>query len=289
MEISKQKIITCIACGSSPHTFFLNKNGYDLYKCVTCGHIQIYPFNFDTQKIYSEDYFSGAMNGFGYVDYDEDKEPMRNVFEKYLRLIGRSGKLLDVGAATGFFVQIAKNHGYDAHGIEISGFAAELGRKKGLDVKQGTLAGYSAEPGSFDIITAWDVLEHFPNPDLDIEKAHTLLKSGGIIAFNTPDSGSLYARILGKKWHLLVPPEHINYFNRRSVKIFLEKHGFEVVEISTIGKSFTLEYILHTLSAWTKIGFFQKLAHICHGSKFLSKISLPINLHDNMFILAKKS
>ena len=86
MEDDIQKIGPCVACDSVAHRFFVTKNGFTLYRCVGCGHIVIYPFSFDTKVIYGDDYFSGADKGSGYVDYDQDKEPMRPVFKKYLTL-----------------------------------------------------------------------------------------------------------------------------------------------------------------------------------------------------------
>ncbi|MEN9614148.1 MAG: hypothetical protein RLZZ347_455 [Candidatus Parcubacteria bacterium] len=292
MENDTQKIGPCLACDSVLHRFFVTKNGFTLYRCVGCRHIVIYPFSFDTKVIYGDDYFSGADKGSGYVDYDQDKEPMRPVFKQYLALISQKlgqsgGALLDVGAATGFFVRMAREAGFDARGVEISDYAAGVGRSRGLDIKTGVLSEYPLGK-IFDVLTLWDVLEHFPEPKKEIARAHALLKTGGILAINTPDSGSLYARVLGRKWHLLVPPEHINYFTRKSARLLLEKQGFEVLMVTTIGKTFTLEYILHILSAWTKWNLFQKMAHYCHTSPLLNRIALPINLFDNMFVLARK-
>jgi 2-polyprenyl-3-methyl-5-hydroxy-6-metoxy-1,4-benzoquinol methylase len=292
MENDMQKITPCVACGVTHYRFFAKKNNFDLYRCMDCGHVVIYPFSFDTKIIYGGDYFWGADKGSGYVDYDQDKEPMRPVFKKYLRLISQKltrarGTLLDVGAATGFFMVMARDVGFVAYGVEISEYAAGVGRARGLDIKTGVLSEYP--PGKmFDVVTLWDVLEHFPEPKKEIIRAYDLLNSGGILAINTPDSGSLYARLLGRRWHLLVPPEHINYFTRKSVRLLLEKQGFEVLVITTIGKTFTLEYILHILSAWTKWDLFQKMAHYCHTAPLLSRITLPINLFDNMFVLARK-
>ena len=77
----------------------------------TINFLFVYPLP-QSIDVYDEAYFLGAERGFGYVDYDVDKEPMVPTFLKYLELIKKSGhkkgKILDVGAATGFFLKIAK-------------------------------------------------------------------------------------------------------------------------------------------------------------------------------------
>ncbi|OGG53686.1 hypothetical protein A2851_02260 [Candidatus Kaiserbacteria bacterium RIFCSPHIGHO2_01_FULL_53_29] len=279
----------CHVCGGSDSDFFTEKNGCMLYKCQGCGLMFVDPLPVSTEELYSQDYFSGAVAGFGYVNYDEDKEPMVPAFLKYLGLIsselgGSKGRLLDVGAATGFFVRLAKTAGFDALGIEISDHAAALGRGKGLPIQTGTLADVE---GSFDCITMLDLIEHVPNPRAEITCAAARLRKHGVLVINTPDSGSMFARMMGKRWHLICPPEHLYYFNRHNIKQLLEEAGFTVVLETTIGKSFTVKYIFKTLHRWTSLAPFGRLADL-FGRKSLSHVSVPVNLRDNMFVLARR-
>ncbi|MHB0865502.1 MAG: class I SAM-dependent methyltransferase, partial [Minisyncoccota bacterium] len=218
----------------------------------------IYPIAYDALSLYDADYFAGATKGSGYVEYDTDKEPMRPAFIEYLKEVDkfapRKGELLDVGAATGFFMKIADEFGWRTKGVEISDYATTLAQKRGLDVRCGTLVNSGFAERNFDAITMWDVLEHFADPQVDIRIAEKLLRPGGILAINTPDSGSLYARMMGKRWHLLVPPEHINYFTKKSVTALLRENGFSIEKISKIGKSFTLEYVVQTAATCQKSG-----------------------------------
>jgi 2-polyprenyl-3-methyl-5-hydroxy-6-metoxy-1,4-benzoquinol methylase len=77
---------------------------------------------------------------------------------------------------------------------------------------------------SFDAITLWDVLEHVSDPVATLIRCRTLLKAGGFVFLNVPDLDSLQARILGKSWPLLLA-EHLNYFNRPSLKLAI--HGYQ--------------------------------------------------------------
>ncbi|OGG80038.1 hypothetical protein A3A39_03025 [Candidatus Kaiserbacteria bacterium RIFCSPLOWO2_01_FULL_54_13] len=279
--------IVCHVCGEETKRYG-EKNSHFIYRCRSCELLFVFPLPASTSEIYGKDYFEGAGGGFGYVDYDEDKEPMVPAFKKYLALIQEAlsgkGRLLDVGAATGFFVRLARDAGFEATGVELSDHAASLGRSRGLDIKTGTLKDVH---GTFDCVTMLDVIEHVADPRADIDRAHALLSPGGILVINTPDAGSFVARAMGLKWHLVVPPEHLYYFSRSNIRQLLESEGFEVVLNTTIGKAFTLPYVLKTLHKWTKLAIFDRLASLVARSS-LARFSIPLNLRDNMFILARK-
>jgi dolichol-phosphate mannosyltransferase len=288
----------CVVCLESLHTEYLKKNGHTLYRCLNCKMFSVHPLPSDIKKVYSEDYFTGALNGFGYVDYDTDKEPMRKVFVNYVKRINevtnaslnkKSAKkyLLDIGAATGFFIDIARSAGFKVSGVEISSTAAKIAESKGLKVFNGTLEEFSPKTVKYNVITMLDVIEHVEDPRRLLVKAAEILEKKGIIVINTPDSGSLYARVLNKKWHLIVPPEHIYYFNRNSITKLLNETGFDVIVSTTIGKSFTLEYVFLMLGKWLKLRILFSAVIYLKNHPRIGHISIPINLGDNMFIIAK--
>ncbi len=286
MENEIQTTVECTLCGA-PARFAFAKAGYKLFRCPNCALLFVHPIP-KVSEVYGQDYFEGAHGGHGYTNYDRDKEPMVPVFEEYVRrisaLLPTKGRLLDVGAATGFFVAIANLMGFTATGVELSSYAAAVGRQKGLEIVAGTLSDIS---GAFEVITMLDVIEHVPDPRAELTRAHALLVDGGVLVLNTPDIGSLYARLMGKRWHLVVPPEHLFYFTRRNLSMLLVECGFEVVEVTTIGKSFTLPYIFKTLYAWQGLALWGWLERLT-SQGFLSRIALPINTRDNMFLIAKK-
>ncbi len=114
-----------------------------------------------------------------------------------------------------------------------------------------------------------------------------MLPVGGVFALNTPDKGSVWARMLGSKWQLLVPPEHVHYYNTKNIKLLLEQCGFEVLEISRMGKHFTIPYIFKMLWSWQRLLLWDWFARLTDRT-FLRNVSIPINLRDNMYVLARK-
>ena len=175
--------VECAVCDASANELGV-RNGHRIFKCLGCSSYFTWPLpvNGEHLKIYSEDYFKGAAGGFGYADYERDKQPMVNTFQKYLDVIENfrpaKGTLVDVGAATGFFLRLAVDRGWKGIGIEPSAHASAMGRKKGLDVRTTTFQADSIPPESADVITLWDVIEHVPDPRAVLRTAHRALRRG---------------------------------------------------------------------------------------------------------------
>lgn len=291
METPVQKTISCIACNQVARPAF-SKRGFSYYRCPSCQLVSVHPVPADTSNIYTREYFSGATHGFGYVDYEADKEPLRAVFASYLEtlqnLIGHKGTLLDVGAASGFFVQLARSAGWDASGVEVSSYAVDHAQARGIPLTCGTLEQYVGEPGSVDVITMWDVFEHLPEPHRLLQKAHTLLRPGGFLALTSPDASSWYARLMGKRWHLYIPPEHIHHYTHASFASIVRQHGFQLVEYGVAKKQFTIPYIFHTAQHWTGISLLGTLGNFIAQTP-LARLAIPLNFRDNFFAIVRKT
>jgi len=286
--------INCPICLSEKINFFCEKSGFKLYDCSFCGLSFVWPIPGRLADIYQEPYFKasledGRADKFGYSDYEEDKKAMRGTFITYLNKIAKLAagrRIFDIGSATGYFLDLAKQAGWLTAGVEISDYAAKIAGAKGHKVFTGDLPDLKIG-GKYDVVTAWDVLEHLAEPKKYLKAAQDILNQGGILAVNTIDRGSLYAKLTGKNWHAIVPPEHLFYYSARSLKILLEANGFKIIERFKIGKKFTLPYIFKVLANSHKVKILASLAD-CFAKGFWRKISLPINLRDNIFIIAKK-
>ncbi|MFA5854019.1 MAG: class I SAM-dependent methyltransferase [Patescibacteria group bacterium] len=272
---------------------YAKKNGFEFWRSPACGLLFVWPFlKTAPQEIYEEDYFAGAKGGFGYTDYDADKSVLEGFFRKFLKQLATTsptkGKLLDVGAATGHFVGLAQAEGWQAEGIDISAHSVALGKAKGLKMERATLDNFSASPESFDALTLWDVLEHVPDPLAALDHCKTLLKNDGLLVINTPDGESGWARLMGPRWHALVPPEHVCIFNQRALERILKARGFEVLRVEHPVKVFTLPYILSTFSRWIGFALLRSIKKIL-AWRIFSIVGIPLPLKDNILIVAKKT
>jgi len=162
----------------------------------------------------------------------------------------RTGCLLDVGCASGIFLDQAANAGWQVWGVEpAEGFA---GRARKLlagrgQVLHGILEHASLPAASFDAVTLWDVLEHVPDPVKFLQLCASLVKPGGYLFANVPNLDSLPARILGERWPLFLA-EHLNYFNRSSLRVIGRLTDMTPVYLGRRFVSFSLSYVFYRLA-----------------------------------------
>jgi 2-polyprenyl-3-methyl-5-hydroxy-6-metoxy-1,4-benzoquinol methylase len=263
----------------SPTAFRCTHPGYGrhhaIVECASCGLVYANPRH-ERQDI---------LDSYVAVEdplYLQEREGRVLTFERHLRPVSKlkppPGCLLDVGAYTGVFVEIAGRHGWDAWGLEPSRWALDEARGQGLQMVEGTLETASFEPSSFDVITMWDVIEHVTDPFADISRAFDLLKPGGLLVLHTMDIDCLFARLMGSRWPWLMEM-HIYYFSRRTLSAMLEKAGFTVVSTKAQGRYLRLGYFATRLGGLLgePVGrVVNSLARTLH----IDKMAIPINVGD---------
>lgn len=288
----KTESFAACQCGHQAKFKFKLRN-FNFFDCQQCSLRFVSPRYLATD-IYDNDYFQGASHGFGFTNYEEDKIASQEYLKKYLKWIQvntlpSSNKLLDVGAANGYFVDLANKSHFDASGLEISNSAVDWAKKLKRPVIQGTLE--TLENGiEYDVITALDVLEHVPEPLNFLRIARSKLSKDGIILINVPYVGSFFSKISGKNWHAYLPPEHWMYFNKKSLRIMLKMAGFELITSRVISKSFTFGYVYMTIANSPQVPKFIRttfmfLNRFVLANRWKFKVYLP--LFDNLTVIAR--
>jgi 2-polyprenyl-3-methyl-5-hydroxy-6-metoxy-1,4-benzoquinol methylase len=190
--------------------------------------------------------------------------------------------LLDVGAASGIFLDLARKQGYDTAGIEPSEYLVkEAEETYGLQLFKGTIEDYlNLYPqNTFSVITLLDIIEHVVEPDTLMKRVDSLLADGGILVIVTPDINSFAARLLGIRWwHYRIA--HINFFNRESLEYLLTKHHYEILLKKKYIWNFSLFYLM------TRI--FPSLKYKKTLQKFLKRLHLKLPLFDSWEVYARK-
>lgn len=148
----------------------------------------------------------------------------------------QTGNLLDVGCGDGHFLFIAKQKGWNVFGTEFSDEAITVCKSKGIEMYQGILQHYqSTQP--FDVITSFEVLEHINDGKEHIAKIQSLLRKDGLFYFTTPNFDAYSRQKLGGKWNIIEYPEHITYYNTKTIHYLLSRSGFEKISLRTTGYS----------------------------------------------------
>lgn len=141
---------------------------------------------------------------------------------------GEVGSLLDVGAGTGDFLKVAKEKGWQVHGMEPNKNAAKLALEKGIDLKAFL---NDFEGKQFDVVTLWHVLEHIPDLEETILKLAALVKPQGTLIIAVPNFKSFDARHYGKFWAAYDVPRHLWHFSKKSMKnLFAENFQLKNIE-----------------------------------------------------------
>jgi 2-polyprenyl-3-methyl-5-hydroxy-6-metoxy-1,4-benzoquinol methylase len=276
---------SCLACDSPTEQEFLwEKSDSRVFRCTECGLGSATKRGFDPKTYYTADFFNGNTEG-GYPDYITSEKVLRAEFRTILdhvRQIVPSGTLIEIGAAYGFFLLEAKTQ-YEVHGVEIADDAAEFARARGLDVRTGGLTrSILEEIGSIDLVVMLDVIEHLEDPKAALELCSEFLRPGGAVILTTPDFGSALARITGKSWRNMTPPQHLWYFTRDSITRIAAAAGLEVDQIGHPWKRVPISLIVQLISRYTGVELPQSML------TSLSKIGMPVNLFDAMRVVLRK-
>ena len=151
----------------------------------------------------------------------------------------RTNRILDIGCGVGTFLDEAKQAGWDTYGTEFAARALEIIRARGITAIQAPLKLDTFEPGFFDVISAFEVFEHVPDPRAESAVIAHALRPGGLLYCTTPNFNSASRRLLRGRWSVVSYPEHLCYFTPSTLKRWLSGSGFEAVSITSTGFSLT--------------------------------------------------
>ena len=277
----------CVVCGGSRRHAVFTEIGVDVLECDDCGHVysswpggQDYDGYFGTGPIDAE-----AAERFWNGQH-------ARMYDDFIRrfLVGRRGRLLDVGCGLGYFVKrAAAVPGWEAFGYEISPQAVAFARERlGLDtVFCGTVETSHFTPGSFDVITMWDVIEHIPDPDPLLAYLRSLLTADGVLCMHTPNAvvqvpkARLTRRLRGMRpdLHYLEARDHINIYKVSTLRRVLQRNGFRRVRFIHLSPIDGMAGYKGRIASLLKRAWFVAAVVLFHAS--LGRINV-----DNLFVAA---
>jgi 2-polyprenyl-3-methyl-5-hydroxy-6-metoxy-1,4-benzoquinol methylase len=254
-------------------------------KCKNCGLVYTLE-NLSNDKLmqyYDKDYYEGKV----YTSYENEEAQRKRYYIQQLLTFenfdnSRKGRILELGSATGSFLDCARYFGYEAVGTEKSEYSANVARTKKHEVytkdidvlvKEGILA-----KGSFDAVFMWDVFEHLNYPFQTLKYVNYVTRNGGLLTINTLNISSPTVKYLGKEWSHFAPPQHLFYYTLKTMNMYLRKNGYTTLRLRTAGPLFYDDlkdkyYILKKLFSNQKI----------------QRITNRLNLGYAQLIIAKKT
>jgi 2-polyprenyl-3-methyl-5-hydroxy-6-metoxy-1,4-benzoquinol methylase len=218
--------VSCNICNSTSAEIISKTGIGNIVRCKKCGLFYRNPRLYDREEIdkYKHQIYNELYN---LVEDKSKKEIFASILNK---LEHYKGKILDIGCAAGYFLTLARDRGWEPHGIEISDFHLKkakenLGGKYVLGVP---LKMANFPPNSFDVITMWDVLDHLMDPLGELIEIRRILKKKGLLiirvrnmAFHILMNKLFKKNLLG----IVLAPTvfHLYGFNNKNMKLLLKK------------------------------------------------------------------
>ncbi len=226
-----QPSISCEIC-SSPSRVWASIHDYRHFKCTRCGHVFVSPrpSQSELDSVYGAgDYYDRAAGERTRL-LGEAAQRLKRL-EKLCKRMGLPRQLLDIGCASGYFIKTAAQHDWSVTGIDRS---AELVKQAqqypGVRVVRGVLEQTAMPDGPFPVVTAWEVIEHAVAPKAFFASVASNVAPGGLLALSTPLANGVPARVMGVRFPMWTPPEHLSLFTRRSINILASEFDFEEIE-----------------------------------------------------------
>jgi 2-polyprenyl-3-methyl-5-hydroxy-6-metoxy-1,4-benzoquinol methylase len=272
---------------------FVTGEVFNICKCLKCGFTftQDYPEESETSRYYeSEEYISHSDSKKGITGkaYQFIRNIMLNRKKRIVRkMTGLStGRILDIGSGTGYFLNAMKKSGWQIQGIEISSGAREYAVSKfKIDTinpeKITTLSS-----GSYDCITLWHVLEHFHEPYKFMEEISRLINTEGVVIIALPNSNSFDSEYYGKKWAAYDVPRHLWHFNPSTFALFAAKNNFSITEKHYL--PFDVFYISILSEKYRRSGF-PLISGILDGLRFSIRALYNKSGNSSVIYILRKS
>ena len=237
---SAREQVTCPNCGPEPAVFIGKSNNLPIVRCSGCELVYVSEYvpmdstlNFFRDK-HMRDSEATRIN---YVNYRQ--KSLTREAARIRSLMPQGGRLLDVGTASGFFLQQFQGQtAWQVEGVEPSRVSAEFARREfGLKIHDGFLSDHRFPEASFDVVCSLDAFGCHRQPREDMQEFHRILAPGGLLAIEIPGhrfrvllGSSLFHRKSKENSLRLHAGVNFFYYTRATLTRLASLAGFELIE-----------------------------------------------------------
>ena len=228
---------SCPLCNANDESNLFTKSGFNHVRCRICELVYVNPI-LNEEKLHNfyldEESYNNVLTNSLQIELDRLRFNYHlDLIEQHMGL-QKPGKILDVGAGPGTFVEIAKERSWDPTAVEFNSFCVKRIRSLGIECIDTPLEYSNFPDNSFDCVTLWAVFEHLQQPHSMLQVINRLLKPGGVLAILVPNIDSLAAKIMHESCATFSGDTHINFFSPKTLCNIQELNGFSVLETETI-------------------------------------------------------
>lgn len=212
---------------------------FDVIDCSLCKfkHVAPLPPTKELHALYKKSFYSTEKSNY-FESVEKDWSWWMDTYRSYYRLFekySKGKKLLDIGSGPGVFLKCGKEMGWDVLGVEPSPLAHKYSSAMRLNVINDFFPNDRVRAkGPFDVVYMNMLLEHVRDPIVVIKNSRAVLKKGGLLCVVAPNEYNPLQKILkeglGFSAWWIAPPQHLNYFDFKSMGKLLKKNGFDVLE-----------------------------------------------------------
>lgn len=240
-ELVADEEVVCPMCGTSPRPFAVDYQGFRLCRCDGCSLEFVTPrlsFEDLADKVYSDNYFPVRDSSSSRTE--ESTHYFARQLSNFERLVGRPGKVLDIGCGNGAFLDFAREFGWDISGVDIK--LSPYSRELACPLWEGRLEEIDFGASRFDLIRLNHVLEHTQNPLKELEICRDLLTPGGILYISVPNITGLSPRLKSlqsrlhlksHRWRHYAAMHHLFFFSPTTLRKLIERANLKVIEWET--------------------------------------------------------
>ena len=261
-----------------------------ILQCQACSYVfaDLNLTDDELAKLYDHNFFNEGE----FIDYAADQKYFtknfrlrHQVLQRFLDA-ARHERLLEIGSAYGFFLDVVRDDFRQVQGIDLTDEGVLYTREQlGLPAVQGDFLKYDFGNERFDVVCMWDTIEHVRRPDLYLQRISDYTEPGALLAITTGDIGSLNARLRGEQWRMIIPPVHAHYFSSETLTRLLNAHGFDVIYNRYCGFYRSVNNVAYIILALRhgKHKLFERLR-----KTGLLDWGFYLNMYDIMYVIARK-
>jgi SAM-dependent methyltransferase len=154
-------------------------------------------------------------------------------FDLFEKVTGGPGTILDVGSGTGEVLMVGRERGWSVQGVEPERTGARMAVERGLPVEVAMLEESGVPERSWDVVSAFHVLEHVPDPRRFLRMLGRWARPGGHVVVEVPNFASVQRRRWREGWPGLRPLEHIVHFTPATLERTLRESHLEPLLVRT--------------------------------------------------------
>ncbi len=220
--------MSCYLCGSNS-SFKRDGNvrdnpNLDILECSSCGLVYLSTKDHISDDFYKDSGMSADLDIASWLKQTCVDDSRR--FE-FLKEMIADKKILDFGSGVGGFLMQAKQHASYACGVELEKRLKNHYMENSIDIFNDLDI---LEDDYFDVVTAFHVIEHLPDPAMILQKLFSKLKVGGKMIIEVPNSNDALLSIYKNKpfANFTYWSPHLFLYNSKTLGMLFKKAGLDV-------------------------------------------------------------